>query len=124
MIMWRDNYITAAIAKEAIESLITVQKRNRSAVITAQYYAEAVREKVINMVGKDTFYTGGLTIITALDPKMQHWAQHALGQVRSKDCKKPVSCSSANNSTSGLEARSVFFLREARLVILSILVNT
>jgi len=77
--MLEDKYITAEVAKEAIDTPIILEKRDRNETITADYYAEQVREEVINRIGsKEYFYNGGLTIITSLDTKMQQAAENAL----------------------------------------------
>jgi penicillin-binding protein 1A len=78
MRMFEDGYITAEAAKEAISSAIILASRNPTDTLSADYYAENVREHVINMFGKEMFYTGGLTIITSLDSKMQKQAQASL----------------------------------------------
>ncbi|MGI4775883.1 MAG: penicillin-binding protein 1A [Janthinobacterium lividum] len=77
--MLEDGYISEDTAREAIDSPIVIHKRNRlEETISAEYYAEAVREEIINLVGKDEFYTGGLTIITSLDATMQDTARNSL----------------------------------------------
>ncbi|MCC8398719.1 MAG: penicillin-binding protein 1A [Rickettsia endosymbiont of Labidopullus appendiculatus] len=77
--MLEDGYITQETAKEAIDTAITLQKRDRNETVTAGYYAEQVREEVIRRIGsKEYFYTGGLTIITSLDASMQQAAENAL----------------------------------------------
>lgn len=87
--MLEEGYITAEAAKEALNSPIILQKRDRSETITADYYAEQVREEVIGMFGKENFYTGGLTIITSLDANMQNAAQSSLRKgIRNYDSKK------------------------------------
>lgn len=77
--MLEDGYITEEAAIEAIDTPIILQKRDRNETITADYYAEQVREEVIKMLGsKEEFYTGGLTIITSLDAEMQGIAENSL----------------------------------------------
>ncbi|WP_341793807.1 MULTISPECIES: penicillin-binding protein 1A [unclassified Rickettsia] len=77
--MLEDGYITKEAAKEAIDTPIILQKRDRNETITADYYAEQVREEVIKMLGsKEEFYTAGLTIITSLDAEMQGIAENSL----------------------------------------------
>ncbi|XVN42910.1 MAG: penicillin-binding protein 1A [Candidatus Rickettsia vulgarisii] len=77
--MLEDGYLTPEAAKEAIDTPITLKKRDSSETVTADYFAEQVREEVIDRLGsKDSFYTGGLTIITSLDPKYQKAAENAL----------------------------------------------
>lgn len=77
--MLENGYITHKTAKEAINSPITLVKRDRNETVTAGYYAEQVREEVIQMLGsRELFYTGGLTVITPLDSKIQYAAESSL----------------------------------------------
>jgi penicillin-binding protein 1A len=77
--MQEDGYITAEVAREAIKTpIISQPKRDNTEIVSADYYAQQVREDVIEMCGKDDFYTAGLTIITSLDTKMQDFARDSL----------------------------------------------
>ncbi|AAL03783.1 penicillin-binding protein 1A [Rickettsia conorii] len=77
--MFEDGYITRDAAKEAMDSPIVLRKRAKEETVTADYYAAQVREEVIRMLNsKEVFYTGGLTIITSLDAKMQQLAENSL----------------------------------------------
>ncbi len=89
MRMLEDGYITQETAKEAVDSPITLQKRDRNETVTAGYYAAQVREEVISKIGsKEYFYTGGLTVITSLDAGYQQAAENALRQgIRAYDRK-------------------------------------
>ncbi len=88
--MLEEGYIKPQTAKEAIESPIILRKRDSHETIKADYYVQQVREEVINRLGsKEDFYTSGLTIITALDPKYQQAAENALRYgIREYDRKK------------------------------------
>jgi penicillin-binding protein 1A len=95
--MFEDGYITEEAAREAIQLPIIIEKRDRSETVSAGYYAEQVREEVIKMFGKEYFYTGGLTVITSLDAKMQEAAQNALRKcIREYDRKRGFRRSIAN----------------------------
>jgi penicillin-binding protein 1A len=77
--MFEDGYLTKEAAKEAIDTAIILQKRDRNETVTADYYAEQVREEAISIIAsKEYFYTGGLTVITSLDVDMQQAAENAL----------------------------------------------
>lgn len=76
--MYEEGYITEEIKNESINSPIIINKRNLCNNVSADYYAEQVREEVIKLVGKKYFYTGGLTIVTPLDFKMQAAVNKAL----------------------------------------------
>ncbi|MCC8417926.1 MAG: penicillin-binding protein 1A [Rickettsia endosymbiont of Bryobia graminum] len=88
--MLEDGYLTPEAAKEAIDTPIILKKRDPSETVTADYFAEQVREEVIDRLGgKELFYTGGLTIITSLDPKHQQAAESALRKgIRDYDKKR------------------------------------
>ncbi|PCJ27574.1 MAG: peptidase [Rickettsiales bacterium] len=76
--MFDDGYITEEQAREAIAQPITLAKFNKVTTIDADYYAARVREEVINMFGKEYFYTAGLTIMTCVDSNIQKHAARAL----------------------------------------------
>ncbi|HJD55232.1 MAG TPA: penicillin-binding protein 1A [Rickettsia endosymbiont of Pyrocoelia pectoralis] len=103
MRMLEDGYITQDAAKEAINTPITLRKRDQSETVTADYYAKQVREEVIKMLGsKEEFYTGGLTIITSLDAKMQKAAEESLRKGlrefdRKRGFRKPIATISIDN---------------------------
>lgn len=75
--MLEDGYISVEQADEAIKSPIILKKRDISNMTSAGYFAEVVRNIVVDMYGLDEFYTGGLTIITTLDSAMQRDAEAA-----------------------------------------------
>ncbi|WP_395477032.1 penicillin-binding protein 1A [Rickettsia endosymbiont of Pantilius tunicatus] len=103
MRMLEDGYITSDAAKEAVDSPITLRKRDQDETVTADYYAEQVRDEVIKMLGsKDEFYTSGLTIITSLDAKMQKFAEESLRKGlrdfdRKRGFRKAIATISLNN---------------------------
>lgn len=87
--MVEDGYITSAVAREAMDSPITLIKRSKTDTVTADYYAEKVREEIIAKFGKEFFYNGGLTVITSLDSKYQESAEMALRKgIREYDLRK------------------------------------
>ncbi len=87
--MVEDGYITKTAAEEAIKLPITLKKRDKSETITADYYAETVREKIIEIFGKEMFYTGGLTVITSMNTQYQEQAEKSLRHgIREYDMKK------------------------------------
>lgn len=109
MRMLEDCYITKDAAKEAIDTPITLRKRDASETVTADYYAEQVREEVIKMLGsKEEFYTGGLTIITSLDARMQKFAEDSLRKGirefdRKRGFRKPIAHIILDNWQEGLK---------------------
>lgn len=76
--MYDDGYITEAQAREAINQPIKLIKPDKIENINADYYAEVVRDEVINMFGEEYFYTAGLTIFTCIDSNLQKHAANAL----------------------------------------------
>lgn len=76
--MYQDGYITEEAARKAIAEPIILGKYDRAQSIDADYYAEQVREEVINMFGSEYFYTAGLTIITCIDSEIHKHAKTAL----------------------------------------------
>ncbi|ALN40856.1 peptidase [Rickettsia rhipicephali] len=101
--MFEDGYITRDAAKEAMDSPIVLRKRAKEETVTADYYAAQVREEVIRMLNsKEEFYTGGLTIITSLDAKMQQLAENSLRKGlrefdRRRGFRKPIANISLDN---------------------------
>lgn len=89
MRMVEDGYITARVAREAMDKPIALIKRDRSKTVTAGYYAERVREEIISKLGKEFFYNGGLTVITSMDSKYQEQAEVSLRKgIRAYDINK------------------------------------
>ena len=93
--MLEDGYIKVEQAKEALATPITLKKRNSTDLVKAGYFAEHVRNVVIDMYGETEFYTGGLTIITTMDSELQKDAEAALVDgirkfVVTKGYKKPI----------------------------------
>ncbi|WP_341764221.1 penicillin-binding protein 1A [Candidatus Tisiphia endosymbiont of Beris chalybata] len=81
MRMYEEGYIKQETVLEAIATPIILKQRDRNETVKADYYAELVREEVINRIGsKEEFYTGGLTIITSLNADYQKAADNALRQ--------------------------------------------
>jgi penicillin-binding protein 1A len=76
--MYDDGYITEKQIKEALELPIKLAKFDKVQTLDADYYAEKVRDEVIDMFGEEYFYTAGLTIMTCVDSKIQKAAANAL----------------------------------------------
>lgn len=87
--MVEDGYINAGIAREAMDTPIKLIKRSKAVTITADYYAEKVRDEIINKFGKEFFYNGGLTVITSMNSDYQIEAEKSLRKgLRAYDLKK------------------------------------
>ena len=76
--MYDDGYINENVARKAIDDQIILAKHDKVQTVDADYYAEQVRSEVINMFGREYFYTAGLTIMTCLDSKLQKEASKSL----------------------------------------------
>lgn len=76
--MAEDGYITKEQAKENKTQPILLAKFDKVETIDADYYAQKVRDEVINMFGEEFFYNAGLTIVTCVDSKLQKAAANAL----------------------------------------------
>jgi penicillin-binding protein 1A len=76
--MYDDGYITEEQARTAMSEPITLVKFDKVETLDAEYYAERVREEVVNMFGEEYFYTAGLSIFTCADSKLQKAAADAL----------------------------------------------
>lgn len=90
-----DGYVTQEAAMVARDTPIKLIRRDSNNTITAGFFAENVRAKVIDMIGEEEFYTGGYSIITTLDSKLQRKAEQAfIDQIRKYDAsrgfRKPI----------------------------------
>jgi penicillin-binding protein 1A len=84
--MLDDQYIGQDAAKQAIELDIVLHKPEKDSYLKTGSYCEKVRAIVSAMIGQDVFYSGGLTIITTLDSKIQKATQSAfIKGIRSYD---------------------------------------
>ena len=87
--MTDDGYISASAAREAIDTPIKLVKRSKTLTITADYYAEKVRDEIIKRFGEEFFYDGGLTVMTSLNSEYQIEAEKALRKgIRDYDLKR------------------------------------
>lgn len=125
--MVEDSYITAKVAREAMDKPISLIKRDRSKTVTAGYYAERVREEIIAKLGKEFFYNGGLTVITSMDSKYQEQAEESLrkgirGYDISKGYKGPIAKISLTNWLENLKSleATTSILEYKRAVILDL----
>ena len=87
--MVEDGYISPAAAREAMDTKIVMAKRSKHDTVTADYYAEKVREEIVAKFGSEFFYNGGLTVITPMNSKYQVQAEASLRKgIRNYDKKK------------------------------------
>jgi penicillin-binding protein 1A len=77
--MVENGFVTPEDGRKAKDQPLGVTARGSQAhVYTAQYYAEEVRRVLYEKYGGKGLYDGGLSVRTALDPKLQEMAKKAL----------------------------------------------
>ncbi len=75
--MREDGYITAEEAVKAKEETITIQRRDTSEQVRADYFAEEVRRELVARYGEEGAYRGGYTVRASLDPRLQEIADRS-----------------------------------------------
>lgn len=75
--MENEGYIDHATALKAIKKPIILRKKDPEQVTKADYFAEAVRQQVADLFGKETLYEEGLYVRTTLDTHLQKIADQA-----------------------------------------------
>ncbi len=76
--MAEDGVISQADANTLSAQPIEVVGDNLAATIDAPFFAEEVRRELVELVGEDGLYKGGLSVRTTLDPRLQRIAQRTL----------------------------------------------
>jgi penicillin-binding protein 1A len=77
--MAENGYIKAEEAAEARKKPLTVNIRQTGAhIFAAEYFAEEVRRSLLTQYGEEKLYSGGLSVRTTLDPRLQQMARQAL----------------------------------------------
>ena len=76
--MAEDGVISQADADTLSAQPIEVVGDNLAATIDAPFFAEEVRRELVELVGEDGLYKGGLSVRTTLDPRLQRIAQKTL----------------------------------------------
>jgi penicillin-binding protein 1A len=76
--MREDGYLGNAEADAALGEPLKLQIRDRTEVVSADYFAEEVRRQLVARFGESALYRGGLTVRTSLDPHLQSLADRVL----------------------------------------------
>ena len=76
--MQKNGYITPDEARLAQSEPIIIRPRTGVDGADAPYFAEEVRRQMVDHFGDKTFYEGGLSIRTTLDPNLQELADKAV----------------------------------------------
>ena len=75
--MRQQSIISPEEAEEAVASPLTLHSKPTTEVITADYFAEAVRRELASRYGENALYKGGLAVRTSLDPRLQGIAERS-----------------------------------------------
>lgn len=77
--MLQNGYITQEEATQAKASALQVNPRTfGNRIYAAEFFAEEVRLQLLDTFGKEKVYTGGLSVRTTLDSRLQRLARKAL----------------------------------------------
>ena len=76
--MLEDGYLTPAEARDAMRAPLTIQPRDKTEFVRADYFAEEVRRLLLARYGEKGLYGGGLSVRTTLDPTLQAIADRQL----------------------------------------------
>ena len=76
-----DGYITKEMATEAMNEPLNINSGFTAQMkMDFQYFAEDVRRKLLDTIGRETLYNQGLYIKTTIDPELQRAAAAALNK--------------------------------------------
>ena len=76
--MVADGHLTPEAAKTALAQPLNVRRRDQTAFVRADYFAEEVRRELVAQFGEEKLYQGGLSVRTTLDPRLQAIADKSL----------------------------------------------
>jgi len=76
--MLEDGRISRESAEDAWVESLEIQRPDETQVVQADYFAEETRREIISLFGEDSLYTGGLSVRTTLDPRLQEIAETSL----------------------------------------------
>jgi len=76
--MVEEGYITKEQAKEAYESELELRTEHENVFARAPYFAEYVRQYLVDKYGKERLYRGGFKVYTTLNLRMQEAAREAI----------------------------------------------
>lgn len=76
--MVADGAISATAGREAKAQPLTVASRSKTEFVHAGFFGEDVRRELLQRYGEKRLYTGGLSVRTTLDPRLQKMANKAV----------------------------------------------
>ena len=76
--MLEDERISKVDAEEATASPLEVRSRGATEFFEAEWFSEEVRRELMEVFGQEKLYSGGLSVRTTIDPKLQRIGERAL----------------------------------------------
>ncbi|MEG9863081.1 MAG: penicillin-binding protein 1A [Parvularculales bacterium] len=76
--MVENGFVTAEEAAAAKQERITLRPRSGVDDAEAPYFVEEVRRQMVDRYGADAFYSGGYSVRTTIDPKLQQIADRVM----------------------------------------------
>ena len=76
--MLEDGRISPVEAEEATASPLEVRSRGATEFFEAEWFSEEVRRELMEVFGREKLYSGGLSVRTTIDPKLQRIGERAL----------------------------------------------
>jgi len=76
--MVEDGIISEAQGREAQAQPLTIASRAKTEFVRAGFFGEEVRRELLQRYGEEGLYTGGLSVRTTLDPRLQKMARKAV----------------------------------------------
>ncbi len=76
--MVENGFIGHEIGKKAKLDKLIIKEKTSSSIISAEYFSEEVRRRLIEKFGENNLYEQGLSVRTTLDPNLQKLAQQVL----------------------------------------------
>lgn len=73
-----EGFVEQAEAEQALATPIEIVENGRDEKIATTHFAEEVRRKLLDKLGRETLYAGGLFVRTTMDPTLQQLAEKAL----------------------------------------------
>ena len=76
--MLEDGRISPVEAEEAAAAPLQIRSRGATEFFEAEWFAEDVRRELMEVFGQEKLYSGGLSVRTTIDPRLQRIGERAL----------------------------------------------
>ncbi len=76
--MFEDGFITQTEMTSALQKPIRLKSNSNKSALEDDYFAEEVRQTILEQYGNEAVYNNGLSVYTTYEPKIQNIAQQAL----------------------------------------------